>query len=120
MKDDSIEGIYDTLRNFCAMISKTAGGITLSSRACSRPRVLQRRHIQGMKTPSFDVGQAIKPMRAASTRRKNTIKQMPTVKEGLGLDIQERGGPSGGPLTSSSPCVAGESRAALDMLFETG
>ncbi|KAF9445388.1 ribonucleotide reductase alpha subunit [Macrolepiota fuliginosa MF-IS2] len=29
MKDDSIEGIYDTLKN-CAMISKTAGGIGLS------------------------------------------------------------------------------------------
>jgi ribonucleoside-diphosphate reductase subunit M1 len=29
MKDDSIEGIYDTLKQ-CAMISKTAGGIGLS------------------------------------------------------------------------------------------
>lgn len=29
MKDDSIEGIYDTLKN-CAMASKTAGGIGLS------------------------------------------------------------------------------------------
>ncbi|KAJ7084164.1 ribonucleotide reductase alpha subunit [Mycena crocata] len=29
MKDDSIEGIYDTLKN-CAMISKSAGGIGLS------------------------------------------------------------------------------------------
>jgi hypothetical protein len=29
MKDDSIEGIYDTLKT-CAMISKTAGGIGLS------------------------------------------------------------------------------------------
>jgi ribonucleoside-diphosphate reductase subunit M1 len=29
MKDDSIEGIYETLKN-CAMISKTAGGIGLS------------------------------------------------------------------------------------------
>lgn len=29
MKDDSIEGIYDTLKS-CAMISKTAGGIGLS------------------------------------------------------------------------------------------
>jgi len=28
MKDDGIEGIYDTLKN-CAMISKTAGGIGL-------------------------------------------------------------------------------------------
>lgn len=30
MKDDSIEGIYDTLKN-CALISKSAGGIGLSS-----------------------------------------------------------------------------------------
>lgn len=29
MKDDSIDGIYDTLKT-CAMISKTAGGIGLS------------------------------------------------------------------------------------------
>ena len=29
MKEDSIEGIYETLKN-CAMISKTAGGIGLS------------------------------------------------------------------------------------------
>lgn len=29
MKDDSIEGIYDTLKE-CAMISKSAGGIGLS------------------------------------------------------------------------------------------
>lgn len=29
MKDDSIEGIYDTLKS-CAMISKAAGGIGLS------------------------------------------------------------------------------------------
>jgi len=31
MKDDSIEGIYETPKN-CAMISKTAGGISLSIR----------------------------------------------------------------------------------------
>lgn len=29
MRDDSIEGIYETLKT-CAMISKTAGGIGLS------------------------------------------------------------------------------------------
>jgi len=29
MKDDSIEGIYDTLKR-CALISKSAGGIGLS------------------------------------------------------------------------------------------
>ena len=32
MKDDSIEGIYETLK-ICAMISKTAGGIGLRSTA---------------------------------------------------------------------------------------
>ena len=56
------------------------------------------------------------------TRRKNTIKWVPTVKEGLGPDIEERGegeGLSGRPLTSSSPCVTSEFRAALDTLFET-
>ena len=31
MKDDSIEGIYETLKN-CVMISKTAGGIGLGIR----------------------------------------------------------------------------------------
>jgi len=36
--------------------------------------------------------QAVKPMRAASTRRKITIKHMRTVKEALGLDIEERDG----------------------------
>ncbi|KAF8872468.1 glycosyltransferase family 2 protein [Infundibulicybe gibba] len=69
--------------------------------------------------------QAIKPMRAPSTRRKNTIKRMPTLKEGSGMpDIDERdrddeealGGMGG---TGGSPCVAGEFRAALDTLFET-
>ena len=34
--------------------------------------------------------QAVKPVRAPSTRRKNTIKRMPMVKEGLGPDIEER------------------------------
>ena len=29
MKDDSIDGIYETLKN-CALISKTAGGIGLN------------------------------------------------------------------------------------------
>ena len=57
-----------------------------------------------------------------STRRKNIIKRMPTVKEGLGPDIEERGegeGLSGRPLASSGLCVASEFRAALDTLFET-
>ncbi|OBZ76091.1 Chitin synthase 8 [Grifola frondosa] len=64
--------------------------------------------------------QPVKPMRAPSTRRKNTIKRMPTLKEG---DVEEKdrddeetaiAGSSGG-----APCVAGEFRSALDVLFET-
>ncbi|KAF8870157.1 P-loop containing nucleoside triphosphate hydrolase protein [Infundibulicybe gibba] len=72
--------------------------------------------------------QAIKPMQAPSMRRKNTTKRMPTLKEGSGMpDIDERDrddeealgvvGSMGG--TGGSPCVAGEFRVALDMLFET-
>ncbi|KAF9531219.1 glycosyltransferase family 2 protein [Crepidotus variabilis] len=64
--------------------------------------------------------QGVKPMRAPSTRRKGTIKRMPTVKESG--DVDEKDDEDGtGPtaLTSSSPCVAGEFKAALDTLFET-
>ncbi|KAF4613327.1 hypothetical protein D9613_010804 [Agrocybe pediades] len=67
--------------------------------------------------------QAVKPMRAPSTRRKGTIKRLPAVKESADIEEQERedednqAGPS--QLTSSSPCVAGEFKAALDTLFET-
>lgn len=65
--------------------------------------------------------QPVKPMRAPSTRRKGTIKRMPTVREGSKDDIEEKGRddddaalPGGG-----APCVAGEFRSALDTLFET-
>ncbi len=62
--------------------------------------------------------QPVKPMRAPSTRRKNTIKRMPTLKENNDVDEKEReeedAGASGG-----QPCVAGEFRQALDVLFET-
>jgi chitin synthase len=80
--------------------------------------------------------QAVKPMRAPSTRRKGTFKR--TLKDGstgaLGAfpDIDEKDDEYGGglhpnsaagqqqhQLTSTSPCVAGEFRAALDTLFET-
>ncbi|KAI6104461.1 ribonucleotide reductase, partial [Pisolithus croceorrhizus] len=37
MKEDSIEGIYDTSLKTCAMISKTAGGIGLSINCISDP-----------------------------------------------------------------------------------
>jgi chitin synthase len=62
--------------------------------------------------------QAIKPMRAPSTRRKNTIKRMPTVKESA-VDIEAKDEEEAPTLSSGSPCVAGEFRAALDTLFET-
>ncbi|KAF8905955.1 glycosyltransferase family 2 protein [Gymnopilus junonius] len=71
--------------------------------------------------------QAIKPMRAPSTRRKNGLKRLPTVKEGVDVEEKDRdeedtlanapGTP--GHMNSSSPCVAGEFKAALDTLFET-
>ncbi|KJA23760.1 glycosyltransferase family 2 protein [Hypholoma sublateritium FD-334 SS-4] len=67
--------------------------------------------------------QAVKPMRAPSTRRKNGLKRMPTVKENVDVEEKDRDdddapGPLG-HITSSSPCVAGEFKAALDTLFET-
>lgn len=68
--------------------------------------------------------QAVKPMRAPSTRRKNTVKRLPAVKENSEIEEKDRdedetaaGG--AGQLTSSSPGVAGEFKAALDTLFET-
>ncbi|KAF8965794.1 glycosyltransferase family 2 protein [Flammula alnicola] len=67
--------------------------------------------------------QAVKPMRAPSTRRKSAIKRMPTVKESVDVEEKDRddeettGAP--GHITSTSPCVAGEFKAALDTLFET-
>ena len=67
--------------------------------------------------------QAVKPMRAPSTRRKNGLKRMPTVKENVDVEEKDRDdddalGPLG-HITSNSPCVAGEFKAALDTLFET-
>ncbi|KAH9947887.1 glycosyltransferase family 2 protein [Amylocystis lapponica] len=64
--------------------------------------------------------QPVKPMRAPSTRRKNTIKRMPTLKED-GHDEKDREDeePLGTIGTGGAPCVAGEFRAALETLFET-
>jgi chitin synthase len=64
--------------------------------------------------------QAVKPMRAPSTRRKNTVRRMPTVRESS-VDIEERereddATPAG---ANGTPCVAGEFRVALDTLFDT-
>ncbi|TDL27931.1 glycosyltransferase family 2 protein [Rickenella mellea] len=59
--------------------------------------------------------QPVKPMRAPSTRRKNTIKRMPTVgEEG---DKEDEDMPSDKP--GGAPCVAGEFRKALSTLFTT-
>ena len=70
--------------------------------------------------------QAVKPMRAPSTRRRSGIKKMPTLKEGVGIgDGEERdredddAGVSASASYGGTPCVAGEFRAALDTLFET-
>ncbi|KNZ82292.1 Chitin synthase 8 [Termitomyces sp. J132] len=61
--------------------------------------------------------QAVKPIRAPSTRRKHTIKRLPTLREGGdGADEKEEAeevSPGG------TPCVAGQFKAALDTLFET-
>ncbi|KAJ3554665.1 hypothetical protein NM688_g2995 [Phlebia brevispora] len=57
--------------------------------------------------------QPVKPMRAPSTRRKNTIRRMPTVREGEIDDEKEEEVPGG------APCIAGQFRQALDTLFET-
>ena len=46
MKDDSIEGIYDTLKQ-CAMISKTAGGIGLSIHCIRATGYAQRQFYNG-------------------------------------------------------------------------
>jgi len=63
--------------------------------------------------------QPVKPMRAPSTRRKGTVRRMPTLRENGGEeqdrdddDITASGG-------NGTPCVAGEFRSALDTLFET-
>lgn len=63
--------------------------------------------------------QVVKPMRAPSTRRKNTIRRMPTVKETGGDPEEKEKEDEESPASSGTPCVAGEFRAALDTLFET-
>jgi chitin synthase len=63
--------------------------------------------------------QAVKPMRAPSTRRKGTIKRMATVKENVDVEEKDRDDDALGHITSTSPCVAGEFKSALDTLFET-
>ncbi|KAH7883110.1 glycosyltransferase family 2 protein [Phlebopus sp. FC_14] len=63
--------------------------------------------------------QPVKPMRAPSTRRKGTIKRMPTVREHAGIEEQERDEEDTSGAISGVPCVAGEFRAALDTLFDT-
>jgi chitin synthase len=62
--------------------------------------------------------QPVKPMRAPSTRRKNTIKRMPTVKEG-DADADDKDDDDQPAHSRGIPCVAGEFRSALDTLFET-
>ncbi|KAG6826424.1 hypothetical protein H0H92_015837 [Tricholoma furcatifolium] len=59
--------------------------------------------------------QAVKPMRAPSTRRKNTMKRMPTLRENDGAEEKEEEEAQHG----GAPCVAGEFKSALDTLFET-
>ncbi|KAF9817354.1 hypothetical protein IEO21_03495 [Rhodonia placenta] len=66
--------------------------------------------------------QPVKPMRAPSTRRKGTLKRMPTVNEHGEVDEKEKEDeePLGTAVAANGPpCVGGEFRAALDTLFET-
>lgn len=70
--------------------------------------------------------QPVKPMRAPSTRRKNTVRRMrDSASAGMLADIdeKERDDDEGGAQTSTpaggAPCVAGEFKSALDTLFET-
>ncbi|KAI9438359.1 glycosyltransferase family 2 protein [Lactarius indigo] len=62
--------------------------------------------------------QPVKPMRAPSTRRKNTVRRAPTLGD---VEEKDRDEDDAAPTTlnGSSPCVAGEFRSALDTLFET-
>ena len=60
--------------------------------------------------------QPIKPMRAPSTRRKKSVKRMPTVGED---DKDADDDDAADPTPGGIPCVAGEFRAALDTLFQT-
>ena len=63
-------------------------------------------------------------MRAPSTRRKNTIKRMPTIIESRDVEEQdpeedENNAPMATLTGGASPWVAGEFKSALDTLFET-
>ncbi|KAH9045953.1 glycosyltransferase family 2 protein [Lactarius hengduanensis] len=62
--------------------------------------------------------QPVKPMRAPSTRRKNTVRRAPALGD---VEEKDRDDDDAAPTTlnGSSPCVAGEFRSALDTLFET-
>ena len=60
--------------------------------------------------------QVVKPMRAPSMRRKNTVRRMATVKEGADAEEPRE---EDDTHVGGTPCVAGEFRAALDTLFET-
>jgi chitin synthase len=62
--------------------------------------------------------QPVKPMRAPSTRRKNTVRRAPTLGD---VDEKERDDDDAAPTTQngSGPCIAGEFRSALDTLFDT-
>ncbi|TFY81864.1 hypothetical protein EWM64_g2154 [Hericium alpestre] len=62
--------------------------------------------------------QPVKPMRAPSTRRKNTVKRQPTLGD---IDEKEKDDEDGATavMGNTSPCIAGEFRQALDTLFET-
>ncbi|KAF8513208.1 glycosyltransferase family 2 protein [Gautieria morchelliformis] len=59
--------------------------------------------------------QPIKPMRAPSTRRKKSVKRMPT----LGEEDKDGDDDAIDPQTGGIPCVAGEFCSALDTLFQT-
>ncbi|KAI0049900.1 glycosyltransferase family 2 protein [Auriscalpium vulgare] len=63
--------------------------------------------------------QPVKPMRAPSTRRKNTVKRSPALGDIDEKDRDDDDGAHSTTLNNASPCVAGEFRAALDTLFET-
>ena len=59
--------------------------------------------------------QPVKPMRAPSTRRKKSVKRLPT----LGEDDKDGDDDAAEPPTGGIPCVAGEFCSALDTLFQT-
>ena len=69
-----------------------------------------------MKTRSTQRSSLLKPMRAPSTRRKNTVCRAPTLGDEKERDDDGTGPPT---LNNSSACVAGEFWSALNTLFET-